>query len=284
MTITPVAVIGAGTIGRGVAHSLAASGHDVILVDVGKEVLDEAMAHIRREMRFARFLGGQHGTDDAAALARIETTTDYARVAGARFVVENTTEDWDVKSAVYRRLDEVCGTDVVFAANTSCVPVTRIGGLIRRPDRVIGLHFMNPVPHKPVVEMIRGELTSEETIDRARELLAGMDKTGILVNDSPGFVANRVLMLSINEAAHLVQEGVAEPAEIDQIFKSCLGHKMGMLETADLIGIDTILKSIEMLQDSFDGDSKYEPCPLLRRMVADGHLGKKTNHGFYTYT
>lgn len=282
MTITPVAVIGAGTIGRGVAHSLAATGHDVILVDVDEEILDDAMTRIRSEMRFARFLGGQRGEDDAQALARITTTTDLGKVAGARFVVENTTEDWDVKCEVYRRLDEIGGEDVVLAANTSCVPVTRIAGQVRRPERVIGMHFMNPVPHKPVVEMIRGVHTSEETIAAARELLAGMDKEGILVNDSPGFVANRVLMLSINEAAYLVQERVAEPAEIDRIFKSCLGHKMGMLETADLIGIDTILRSIEMLHESFS-DSKYRPCPLLRQMVDAGRLGKKSGRGFFTY-
>ncbi|MDI5966359.1 3-hydroxyacyl-CoA dehydrogenase family protein [Streptomyces sp. SL13] len=282
MTISPVAVIGAGTIGRGVAHSLAATGHDVILADIGQDVLDEALGHIRRELRFARFLGRPCGEDDDATLARITTTTELADVARAAFVVENTTEDWEIKREVYRRLDEICPPATVLAANTSCVPVTRIAGQVRAPERVIGMHFMNPVPHKPVVEMIRGVHTSEATIARARELLAGMDKTGILVNDSPGFVANRVLMLSINEAAYLVQERVAEPAEIDQIFKSCLGHKMGMLETADLIGIDTILKSIEMLHDSFS-DSKYRPCPLLRRMVDAGRLGKKTNHGFYTY-
>ena len=282
MTITPVAVIGAGTIGRGVAHSLAATGHDVILVDVDEEILDDAMTRIRSEMRFARFLGGQRGEDDAQALARITTTTDLGKVAAARFVVENTTEDWDVKCEVYRRLDEIGGEDVVLAANTSCVPVTRIAGQVRRPERVIGMHFMNPVPHKPVVEMIRGVHTSEETIAAARELLAGMGKEGILVNDSPGFVANRVLMLTINEAAYLVQERVAEPAEIDRIFKSCLGHKMGMLETADLIGIDTILRSIEMLHESFS-DSKYRPCPLLRQMVDAGRLGKKSGRGFFTY-
>lgn len=282
MTITSVAVIGAGTIGRGVAHSLASTGHTVLLVDVDEAILKDAVARIRSEMRFARFLGQQRGEDDSAALARIVTTVGYEKVADTQFVVENTTEDWDVKREVYRRLDQVCGPDMVFAANTSCVPVTRIAGQVSRPERVIGMHFMNPVPHKPVVEMIRGVHTGEETIARARELLAGMNKEGILVNDSPGFVANRVLMLSINEAAYLVQERVAEPAEIDQIFKSCLGHKMGMLETADLIGIDTILKSIEMLYESFS-DSKYRPCPLLRQMVDAGRLGKKTNHGFYTY-
>jgi 3-hydroxybutyryl-CoA dehydrogenase len=282
MTITPVAVIGAGTIGRGVAHSLAATGHDVLLVDVGEDILADAVALIRKEMRFARFLGGQRGADDGAALARITTTADIERVATAAFVVENTTEDWDIKREVYRRLDEICAPETVLAANTSCVPVTRIAGQVSHPERVIGMHFMNPVPHKPVVEMIRGVHTGEETIARARELLAGMGKEGILVNDSPGFVTNRVLMLSINEAAYLVQERVAEPAEIDQIFKSCLGHKMGMLETADLIGIDTILKSIEMLHESF-GDSKYRPCPLLRQMVDAGRLGKKTDHGFYVY-
>ncbi|WP_441247477.1 3-hydroxyacyl-CoA dehydrogenase family protein [Kitasatospora sp. McL0602] len=282
MTNPSVGVIGAGTIGRSVAHSLAVTGHRVVLVDTSKEILDDALGRIRRELRFARFLTADAAQDDAGALARITPTTDLGPLAEVDFVIENTTEDWETKRAVYHRLEKACRPGVVFAANTSCIPIARIAAETARPELVLGMHFMNPVPHKPVVEMIRGEQTAEETVTRARELLAGMGKQGVLVNDSPGFVTNRVLMLAVNEAAFLVQEGVAEPADVDQIFRNCLGHPMGMLETADLIGIDTVLLSIEMLEESF-ADSKYRPCPLLREMVAKGHLGKKSGQGFYTY-
>ncbi|MFD9903984.1 3-hydroxyacyl-CoA dehydrogenase family protein [Streptomyces sp. NPDC059063] len=285
MTIKTVAVVGAGTIGRGVAQSLAATDHHVVLVDTADDVLDAALRSVRRDLRMARLLGGPRDADrpdDAAVLARIEPTTDYQRLAAADFVVENTTEDWDVKSEVYALIDTICAPGTTVAANTSCIPVTRLASRTGRPGDVLGMHFMNPVPLKPVVEMIRGEHTTDATIQRARTLLAQMGKEGILVDDSPGFVSNRVLMLAVNEAAFLVQERVAEPAEIDRIFTSCFGHSMGMLATADLIGLDTVLRSIEMLHDSF-GDSKYRPCPLLRRMVDAGHLGRKSGRGFFTY-
>ncbi|MGW2636927.1 3-hydroxyacyl-CoA dehydrogenase family protein [Streptomyces sp. NPDC001348] len=282
MTVKTVAVLGAGTIGRGVALSLAATGHEVVLVDTAPQILEAAVAGIRREMRLSRLLGGQTGTDDTATLARIEPTTDYQRLTAVDFVIENTVEDWDVKSEVYTLVGQLCAPGTVVAANTSCIPVTRLASRTSRPDEVLGMHFMNPVPLKPVVEMVRGTHTSEATIERARRLLAQMGKEGILVADSPGFVSNRVLMLSVNEAAFLVYEKVAEPAEIDRIFTTCFGHSMGMLATADLIGLDTVLRSIEMLHESFK-DSKYRPCPLLRQMVDAGHLGRKSGRGFYSY-
>ncbi|MEZ0069285.1 3-hydroxybutyryl-CoA dehydrogenase [Streptacidiphilus sp. MAP12-20] len=280
----PVAVVGAGTIGRSVAHALAAAGQQVLLVDVSTGVLDASMARLRQDLRFERLLGGGAGRGrvDATVLARIEPTTRDERLAEAGFVIENTTEDWDVKRGVYRRLDQVCRPQAVFAANTSCVPITRIAAQTGRPEQVLGMHFMNPVPVKPVVEMVRGFHTSPGTIDVARRLLAGMGKEGILVEDSPGFVANRVMMLAVNEAAYLVHERVAEPADVDRIFTSCFGHPMGMLATADLIGLDTILYSIEQLHDRF-ADSKYRPCPLLRQLVDAGHLGRKSGRGFFRY-
>ena len=170
----------------------------------------------------------------------------------------------------------------MFAANTSAIPITRIASLTRRPARVIGMHFMNPVPLKPVVEVIRGYYTADETVALAQGLLAGMGKEGVVVNDSPGFVSNRVLMLTINEAIFLLHEGVAAAEDVDKIFKGCFGHKMGPLETADLIGLDTILLSIEVLYESFN-DSKYRPCPLLKKMVDAGLYGQKSGQGFYTY-
>ncbi|OLZ67260.1 3-hydroxybutyryl-CoA dehydrogenase [Streptomyces sp. IMTB 2501] len=280
-----VGVVGAGTIGRGLAQSLAMTGHDVVLVDIAEAALGDALAQIRRDLRFARMLGAQsagaHEPVDTV-LERIRPTTDHAELKAAEFVVENVVEDWDVKSEVYRILDSVCPADTVFAANTSCVPITRIGAQTRRPDRVLGMHFMNPVPLKPVVEVIRAVHTSDATVETALRLLSGMGKEGIVVNDSPGFVSNRVMMLAVNEAAYLVYEGVADAASVDRIFTTCFGHRMGMLETADLIGLDTILRSIEVLHERF-GDSKYRPCPLLRQLVDAGYLGRKSGRGFHTY-
>ncbi len=282
MTIETVGVVGAGTIGTGLAQSLAATGHRVKLVDLSTGILDRALGQISRDLRLSRLFGSPPEQPSEAVLGRIEPAIDYGVLARADIVVENVVEDWDVKREVYRRLDAVCAPGTVLAANTSCIPITRIAAQTGRPDRVIGMHFMNPVPLKPVIEMIRGEQTSESTVNRARELLAQMGKEGILVNDSAGFVANRVLMLAVNEAACLVSEGVAEAAVVDRIFTSCVGHKMGMLETADLIGLDTVLRSIEILHESF-GDGRYRPCPLLRQLVAAGHLGRKSGQGFYTY-
>jgi 3-hydroxybutyryl-CoA dehydrogenase len=200
----------------------------------------------------------------------------------ADFLIENVVERWDVKRDLYQRIDSVCPGRTIFAANTSAIPITRIASATRRPAKVLGIHFMNPVPLKRSVEVIRGYHTSEETIDAARGLLARMDKECILVNDSPGFVSNRVLMLTINEAIFLVSERVATPADVDRIFKECFGHKMGPLETADLIGLDTILLSLESLYESFS-DSKYRPCPLLKQMVDAGLHGRKSGAGFYPY-
>ena len=215
-------------------------------------------------------------------LSRITFTTDYEQLHDVDFVVENSTEKWHIKKEIYPQLDTICPESAVFAANTSCISITRIGSVTKRPDRIVGMHFMNPVPMKPTVEVIRGYHTSDETIEIATQFLAGMDKDGIVVNDSPGFVSNRVLMLTVNEAAFLLHEGVSTASDVDQIFKKCFGHKMGPLETADLIGLDTILYSIEVLHESF-ADSKYRPCPLLQKMVDAGLYGRKSGEGFYSY-
>ena len=215
-------------------------------------------------------------------LSQITFTRDYDTLSNVDFVVENVIEKWAVKREIYPRLDAICPEHCVFAANTSCISITRIGSVTNRPDRIIGMHFMNPVPMKPTVEVIRGHHTSEETIEIAKTFLEGMGKNGIIVNDSPGFVSNRVLMLTVNEAVFLVQDQVAEPQEIDQLFKTCFGHTMGPLETADLIGLDTILYSVEELYESFN-DSKYRPCPLLKKMVDAGLYGRKSGQGFYQY-
>jgi 3-hydroxybutyryl-CoA dehydrogenase len=283
MSFELVGVIGAGVMGVGVAQNLAQTRHRVILVDVSDTALERAKAEIQKNLRFGRMFDkspGQESPDET--LARITLTTDYDLLKKVDFVVENVVEKWEVKRQVYSQLDVICPERCVLAADTSCISITRIGSVTKRPDRVVGMHFMNPVPLKPVVEVVRGYHTSEETIEIAKSFLAGMGKDCIVVNDSPGFVSNRVLMLTINEAIYLVHDQVASPREIDQIFIKCFGHKMGPLETADLIGLDTILDSIEVLYESFS-DSKYRPCPLLKKMVAAGLWGRKSGQGFYTY-
>ncbi|MGO9958821.1 MAG: 3-hydroxyacyl-CoA dehydrogenase family protein [Solirubrobacteraceae bacterium] len=274
-----VGVIGAGVMGVGVAQSLAQYGHEVILVDVADAILARAHEQIRDGARMARLLGSGAPPLD---IRRVHPTTSYDDLAAADFVIENITEKRDLKEEVYARLDAVCHPEAVFAANTSAISVTRLGSLTSRPERVLGMHFMNPVPLKRTVEVIRGWHTSADTLDRALGLLASVDKDGVVVSDAPGFVSNRVLMLTINEAVYLVQDRVADAEDVDRIFTSCFEHKMGPLATADLIGLDTILYSIEVLYESFN-DSKYRPCPLLKRMVDAGLHGRKSGQGFYSY-
>ena len=274
-----VGVVGAGVMGVGVAQNLAQYGYEAIVVDRTEEILTRAAAQVRAGARMAKLLGSTAPEPD---LDLIRYTTDDGQLAEADFVIENITEKWELKKDVYPRLDGICRPDVVFAANTSAISITRLAGLTGRPDRVLGMHFMNPVPMKPAVEVIRGWHTSDATLDTARALLSGMGKEAIVVADAPGFVSNRVLMLTVNEAVYLVQDQVASAAEVDRIFKSCFGHPMGPLETADLIGLDTILQSVEVLYESFN-DSKYRPCPLLKRMVDAGLHGRKSGEGFYSY-
>jgi 3-hydroxybutyryl-CoA dehydrogenase len=290
MDIRKVGVVGAGVMGIGLGQSLAQTGHAVVLVDVADEALARAEEEIQKNLRFFGMFqkgagagGGAKREPADVVLGRITFTREPEALGDVDFLIENATEKWAVKKEIYPRIDAVCPARTVFAANTSCIPITRIGAATRRPDRVLGMHFMNPVPLKPMVEMIRGYHTSEETIATARQLLSQMGKDGILVNDAPGFVSNRVLMLTINEAVFLVQDGVAEAAQVDQLFKTCFGHKMGPLETADLIGLDTILYSIEVLHECF-ADSKYRPCPLLQKMVDAGLHGRKSGKGFYDYS
>ncbi|WP_414529160.1 3-hydroxyacyl-CoA dehydrogenase family protein [Nodularia chucula] len=283
MKIKVVGVVGAGVMGIGLAQNLAQTGHQVILVDVSEEILERANAQIKKNIRFQGFFNKNEKIENLEEILHcIKFSTNYKFFEDAEFVIENATEKWNIKKGIYAQLDAICPDHTVFAANTSAIPITRIASVTKRADRVVGMHFMNPVPMKAMVEMIRGYHTSDQTISTAKELLSQMGKESILVNDSPGFVSNRVLMLTINEAIFLLQDQVASAEDVDRIFKTCFGHKMGPLETADLIGLDTILFSIEVLYESFN-DSKYRPCSLLKKMVDAGLHGRKSGQGFYSY-
>ena len=279
-----VGVIGAGVMGTGVAQNLAQKGLGVVLVDVSADVLPKARETIYNSLRFA----GMMRRDDAPAIdpdqavARIDFTTDYSRLGDVDFVVENVVEKLSVKAEIYPKLDAICPPDCIFAANTSCISITKLGGFTQRPDMVCGMHFMNPVPMKNTVELIRGHHTTEETVARGKDFLKQMGKDAVVVNDMPGFVSNRVLMLTVNEAIWLVQDGVASAADVDKIFRSCFGHKMGPLETGDLIGLDTILYSLDELYAAYR-DPKFRPSPLLQKMVDAGLPGRKSGKGIYTY-
>ncbi|PMQ03808.1 putative 3-hydroxybutyryl-CoA dehydrogenase [Dyella sp. AD56] len=277
-----VGVVGAGVMGRGLAHDLAQHGHHVLLIDVDNQALADAARAIQQSLRaqILRQGAAKEGTD--VIMSRVQTSTDLGMLEAAEFVIENATEKWDVKKSIYPAMDEICPEHTVFAANTSAISITRFGSLTKRPEKVLGMHFMNPVPMKKTVEMIRGFHTSQDTIDAAKRLLEGLGKKAVIVSDSPGFVSNRVLMLTINEAVFLVHDHVASPEEVDMIFRECFGHLMGPLATADLIGLDTILYSIEVLYESFS-DDKYRPCPLLRKMVDAGLHGRKNGRGFFSY-
>lgn len=279
--IEKIGVIGAGVMGCGVAHVAAQAGLKVVLIDKCGADLERAAQTLRHNLRQDKFFN-PNAPDTAETLARIDLTLDYGALKDAQFVVENITEDWDAKKTVYSELDRSAPAGCVFAANTSTISITQIGGATGRPDRIIGMHFMNPVPMKPTVEVIRGYHTSDETLGIANRFLEAIGRGSVVVNDAPGFVSNRVLMLTINEAAFLVHEGTASAPDVDRIFRECFAHKMGPLELADLIGLDTILLSIEGLYKAYS-DSKYRPSPLLQKMVQAGLYGRKSGQGFYRY-
>jgi 3-hydroxybutyryl-CoA dehydrogenase len=284
MELRVVGVVGAGVMGIGLGQNLSQTGHEVVLLDVSDEQLSKAKDEIRKNLRFFNMYqkGAEKKVNADEVIGRIKFTKSYDDFSGTDFVIENAVEKWDIKKDIYPQLDAACPPHAVFAANTSCISITKLGGTTKRPDKVLGMHFMNPVPLKPMVEAIRGYHTTDETIAVAKQLLTQMGKECEVVNDYPGFVSNRVLMLTVNEAVYLVHDGVATAEQIDRLFKTCFGHKMGPLETADLIGLDTILFSIEVLYESYS-DSKYRPCPLLRKMVDAGLLGRKNGKGFYDY-
>lgn len=281
-SIRRVGVIGAGTMGNGIAHVFAQYGFDVVLVDVSEEVLQRALATIEKNMGRQVKKGVLSEEDKQQALARIRATTDMEELRDVDFVVEAVVEDKTIKKEVFRKLDELTRPEVVLASNTSSISITELGAATTRPDQVVGMHFMNPVPVMKLVEVVRGHTTRDEVVEGVVKLSRRLDKVPAVVNDFPGFVANRILMPMINEACFALMEGVADRDAIDTVMKLGANHPMGPLALADLIGLDVVLFILEVLYRDL-GDPKFRPCPLLRRMVAAGHLGRKTGRGFYTY-
>lgn len=280
-----VAVIGSGTMGNGIAHVFAQYGHDVLLVDVAEDRLKNALATIEKNLRRQADKGVVKTEDIPAIVGRIRPTTEYRQeeLGPCDLVVEAATENPEVKFSIFRRLDELCGPQCILATNTSSISITRIAAQTRRPEKVIGMHFMNPVPVMKLVEVIRGYATSDGTCRFVMELSRNLGKVPVEVRDLPGFVANKILMPMINEAIITLHEGTAGVEEIDTVMKLGMAHPMGPLQLADFIGLDVCLAILRVLYEGF-GNPKYAPCPLLVNMVTAGKLGVKSGEGFYVYT
>lgn len=280
--IQTIGVIGGGTMGNGIAHVAARAGFNVILHDINQPLLDRALSTISRNMDREVAKNKLIAAEKEAAFRRIVPSIRHTALADADFVIEAVVEQLEVKTKVFQALDEITRPGVILASNTSSISITKIGSKTKRPDKVIGMHFMNPVPVMTLVEVVRGLATSGETYAVTKQLSESLGKTPVEVNDYPGFVSNRVLMPMINEAIFCVMEGVGTEEAIDSVMKLGMNHPIGPLALADLIGLDVCLDIMEVLHTGL-GDSKYRPCPLLRKMVDAGHLGRKSGHGFYKY-
>jgi len=283
MSFQRVGVVGAGNIGIGVVTDLVLHGLRAVVVDVSREALARAEQAVLQNIRCAPLLSRKlPRVSKDEARERMSLGTELESLASCDFIVENVIEDWPTKKQVYRQLDRVAPEGVRFGANTSCISITQLASVTRRAADVVGVHFMNPVHLMPTVEAIRGFHTSDATVETLQQLLAALGKEAIVVEDLPGFVSNRISHLFMNEAAFVLQDRVSSAEKIDQIFKKCFGHRMGPLETADLIGLDTVVRSLDVLYESFR-DPKYRCCPLMRTLVHAGHLGRKTGRGFHVY-
>jgi 3-hydroxybutyryl-CoA dehydrogenase len=281
--IKTVAVLGAGTMGNGIAHSLARAGYSVILRDVEERFLQRGMETIGKNLDREVKKGKLSETEKPMVLARLKPVTDFAAIASADFVVEAVPEKIEIKRSVLAEADKVLRPEAILASNTSSISITALAALTTRPDRFVGMHFMNPVPVMVLVEVIRALQTSDATFHATLDLAKKLGKTPVAVNDAPGFVSNRVLLPMINEAAYAVMEGVATPEAVDSVMKLGMNHPMGPLELADFIGLDVCLDILQVLLEGL-GDPKYRACPLLKKYVAAGWLGRKSGRGFYTYT
>ena len=282
MAVQKVGIVGAGTMGNGIAHVFARSGFDVVLCDVEQKILDRALATISANLDREVAKNKVTEKDKVAAFSRIQPSLTREPLGECDFVVEAASEKFEIKAQLFRELDQICRPGVILSSNTSSISITKLASTTKRPENVIGMHFFNPVPMMKLVEVVRGLATSDATFETVRELAVKVGKTPVEVNDAPGFVSNRVLMPLLNEAMFAVMEGVATPEAVDEVFKLGMAHPMGPLALADFIGLDVCLDIMRVLHSGL-GDPKYRPCPLLIKMVDAGRLGKKSGHGFYKY-